>query len=306
MIFVVPGCTAAVGVKDSPAEEERTVAPPVAFVTGASRGIGRAVAVALAQAGFDVAISARTVEEGEAREHSPVQDRSDTRPLPGSLEITASRIKRAGRRALVVPADLTDRASLKSAYATVLAKWSAVDVLVNCGSYVGPGELDRVADTPLELLDAQLEANVMAPVTLIKAALPQMLERGRGTIITITGEPAHADPPAAAGAGGWGLGFAMTKSAVHRVAGVLAAEHGDDGIRAFNVQPGLIATERAIVDLGANGVDTDRGAPPEVVGKVVAWLATDAEASRYNGRTIDAQEACAELRLLPGWDLVRL
>jgi len=281
------------------------VVPPVAFVTGASRGIGKAIAVALAEAGYDVAISARTVHEGETFEHSPTQGRSELRPLPGSLEITAAAVKRTGRRALLVPADLNDRASLKSAIATVLAKWSRVDVLVNCGAYVGPGEMDLVVDTPLELLDAQLEANVMAPVTLIKSALPQMLERGDGTIINISADAAYRDPERRAGDGGWSLGFGMTKGAVHRIAGVLATELGDQGIRAFTVQPGLIATDRAVMDLTDQGVDVTLGAPPEVVGKVVAWLCTSTEAPRYNGRNVEAQEACAELGLLPGWDLVR-
>ena len=70
----------------------------VAFVTGASRGIGKAIAVELADAGYDVAILARTVHEGEAREHSSTLKRSDTSPLPGSLDGTAELIRASGRR----------------------------------------------------------------------------------------------------------------------------------------------------------------------------------------------------------------
>ena len=69
-----------------------------AFVTGASRGIGKAIAIELADAGYDVAITARTVHEGDAREHSSTLQRSDTSPLPGSLDATADLVRAAGRR----------------------------------------------------------------------------------------------------------------------------------------------------------------------------------------------------------------
>jgi len=139
---------------------------PVAFVTGASRGIGKACAVQLARAGFDVAVLARTIVEGEAREHSSTIARSDTTPLPGSLTTTADLIRAEGRDALVLFGDLLDRASLGAAATTVLERWGRVDVLVNNARYIGPGHMDRLLDTPLELLDRHLDANVMAPLVL--------------------------------------------------------------------------------------------------------------------------------------------
>src|SRR5690242_15347048 len=114
---------------------------PVAFVTGASRGIGKAIALELAAAGYDVAITARTVHEGEAREHSSTLRRSDTRPLPGSLASTAAEVEARGRRALVLPADLLDHPSLVLAGEAVLREWGRVDVLVNNGRYIGPGHM---------------------------------------------------------------------------------------------------------------------------------------------------------------------
>src|SRR5579864_4208488 len=101
-----------------------------AFVTGASGGIGKAAAVHLARSGHDVALSARTIEEGERREHSPTVHRSNTDPYPGSLTTTAKLVEAAGRKALIVPADLTDRSSVIVAAETVLAEWGNVDVLV--------------------------------------------------------------------------------------------------------------------------------------------------------------------------------
>jgi NAD(P)-dependent dehydrogenase (short-subunit alcohol dehydrogenase family) len=273
----------------------------VAFVTGASRGIGKACAEQLAKAGFDVAVTARTVQEGEAREHSSTVRKTDTRPLPGSLATTAQLISDAGREALVLPADLLDRASLGAAVATVLERWGRIDVLVNNGRYIGPGHMDRVLETPLELLDKHLEANVMAPILLAKLVLPQMIERGQGLVVDITSSVAWVDPPAPAGEGGWGLGYAMSKAALHRLVGILHRELAGTGVVSVNIDPGFIATERMFQDMGDFGFDASAAAPPEVIGAVVAWLAVDPSASEWDGQVVPAQQLCADLGLVPGF-----
>jgi NAD(P)-dependent dehydrogenase (short-subunit alcohol dehydrogenase family) len=277
------------------------VTTPVALVTGASRGIGKAIAVHLARAGFDVAIGARTVHEGETREHSSTVARSDTSALPGSLATTGALITEAGRRCLRVYLDLLDRASLEAAVAEVLERWGRVDVLVNNGRYVGPGHMDQILDTPVELLDRHLAANVMAPVVLTKLVLPQMVERGHGVVINLASSSGTMDPTAPAGQGGWGLGYGMSKAGLHRLAGMLAVELGGRGIRAYNLSPGFIATERIAIDMGAFGFDATTGAPVDVVGAVAAWLVTAPEAAERNGQWIEAQVLCRELSLLPGW-----
>lgn len=274
-----------------------------AFVTGASRGIGKAIAIELADAGYDVAITARTVHEGDAREHSSTLKRSDTSPLPGSLDSTADLVRAAGRECLTVPADLLDHPSLVSAADAVLARWGHVDVLVNNGRYVGPGHMDLVLDTPVRILRDHLEANVLAPVVLVKALVPQMIDRGSGTVVNITSGAGYSDPPAAAGAGGWGLGYGSSKAAMHRIAGILALETAGTGVRAFNVQPGFIATERIAQDMASFGFDASSGAPAAVVGKVCRWLLESPDADARNGQNIEAQELCSELGLLPGWSL---
>lgn len=273
----------------------------VAFVTGASRGIGKACAVHLARAGFDVAISARTVHDGERREHSATLRASDDRPIPGSLSATGALVESEGRQALGVPADLLDLESVLRAGRTVLDTWGRVDVLVHNGRYVGPGHMDRFLDTPIELLDAPLRANVLAPLALTQLLLPGMLERGGGTIVDITSAAAYSDPTKPAGDGGWGMSYGLSKAAFHRAAGFLNVEHTDQGLRCFNVQPGVIATERGALDSVQFGFG-NWGAPPEVVGAVVAWLATDPLAGEFLGRTVEAQFVCHELGLLPGWD----
>jgi NAD(P)-dependent dehydrogenase (short-subunit alcohol dehydrogenase family) len=138
---------------------------------------------------------------------------------------------------------------------------------------------------------------------LIKAVLPQMIERGGGTIINITSAVAFEDPPAPAGEGGWGLGYAFSKGALHRIAGILAVEYGGANIRAFSVQPGFIATERIQQDMAQFGFDAAKGAPAAVVGKTCVWLLESPEAVARNGQNVEAQQVCSELELLPGWSL---
>jgi NAD(P)-dependent dehydrogenase (short-subunit alcohol dehydrogenase family) len=273
----------------------------VAVVTGASRGIGKACAVHLARAGYDVAITARTVQEGEAREHSSTVAKSDTRPLPGSLATTAGLVEAEGVKALPLAADLRDRTALGVAITTVLERWGRVDVLVNNGRYVGPGHMDVFLDTPVELIDAHLQANVIAPLILTKLVLPGMLERGDGLVINITSGSAMMDPQSPAGKGGWGLGYGTSKGALHRVAGILHAELAGTGVRVFNLEPGYIATERIAMDMAEFGFTAAGGDPPDVVGAALAWLATDGHADSIEESMVSAQQLCTAHDLLPGW-----
>ena len=273
--------------------------PKVALVTGASRGIGKATAVQLAAAGFDVAVAARTRREGDARD-----DEHGGRVIPGSLEATALLIEQSGRRALEVTMDLLDRPSLERGVARVLDEWGHIDVLVNNAVHTGAGSMDHFLDLSVALLETKLEANVVAQFVLAKLVVPPMLERGDGTIVNITSAVAITDPPAPAGQGGWGMGYAMSKGAFHRMAGVLAVELGPRGIRAFNVEPGYVLTERMAVNQAALGFEgVYRGAPPSVPAAVVTWLATAPadEARALNGTTVSAQRFALERGLHPDW-----
>ena len=140
----------------------------IAFVTGASRGIGAATAVALAERGFDVALTARTLSAGERHEHGNRADASDTRPLSGSLEETAAAVCARGREALAVRVDLLDRQSLLAAVDETEAKLGPIDVLVNNGIYQGPGIMDRVAALRLDDIERIYQGNVVSPLLLIQ------------------------------------------------------------------------------------------------------------------------------------------
>jgi len=271
-------------------------APRVALVTGASRGIGKATAVALADAGLDVAITARTLHEGEGRDDSDAGGRT----VPGSLDTTAADVETRGVRALAVPMDLLDRASLDAAVARVLSDWGRIDVLVNNAVHTGPGSMLRFEDTTVDMLETKLAANAVSPVVLIKAALPHFVDRGEGTIVNVTSAVAITDPPAPAGEGGWGAAYAMSKGAFHRLAGILAVEYPQ--LTVVNVEPGYVVTERMEVNARALGLEgVYPGAPPTVPASVIAWLATSPDAAALSGQTITAQRFAKERELHPPW-----
>jgi NAD(P)-dependent dehydrogenase (short-subunit alcohol dehydrogenase family) len=276
---------------------------PVALVTGASRGIGRAGALALAEAGFDVVVSARTVKEGDGRSAAnSVRGTRDSHVVPGSLERTAEEIEARGRRALIVPMDLLDRESVSAAPAAALDHWGRIDVLFNNAIYQGLGTLDRIADlTPESMLNV-LTGNFVHQVLLIQSVVPHMLERGGGTIVNMVSGSARLDPPAPPGDGGWGILYSGSKAAFGRVAGGLNAEYLTAGVKSFNVDPGNVVTEARQANAPDDAYAAAFGSEPaEATGRVVAWLATDPGADRFLGKWIFAPKLCSDLGLLPGW-----
>ena len=277
---------------------------PVAVVTGASRGIGRAGALALAEAGFDVVVSARTVKEGQgqAEPNSVREDR--TVAVPGSLERTAEEIEERGQRALIVPMDLLDREAVLALPATVLDQWGHIDVLFNNAIYRGVGNLDRITDLTPESMVTVFTGNYINQVMLIQAVLPHMLERGNGTIINMVSGSARLDPPGPPGEGGWGVLYSGSKAAFARVAGGVNAEHRAAGVTAYNVDPGNVVTEARKAVKAEDEYEAGFGSEPaEATGKVVAWLATDPGAERFVGKWIFAPKLCSDLGLLPGWTI---
>ncbi|MCI4318465.1 MAG: SDR family NAD(P)-dependent oxidoreductase, partial [Thermoplasmata archaeon] len=124
--------------------------------------------------------------------------------------------EKSGRRALLVPMDLTDRASVGAGMATALERWGRVDLVLHNGRYVGPGLMDGILDTPIEAFARFLEAHVIAQLIITKMILPGMLERGAGIVMTMGSGAGYTDPPGPPGGGGWGLGYAVGKAAGHR------------------------------------------------------------------------------------------
>lgn len=273
----------------------------VVLVTGASRGIGKATALAFARAGFDVAITARTEVEGQQSRYSLTSPNGQ--PLPGSLATTTADIAACGVRALAVPMDLLDAASVNQAATRVLDEFGRVDVLINNAVYQG----QDINATFLKLDDAALqrvcEGYVLAPYRLTRRILESMLVAGGGTIINVSSGAGERDPPLPADQGGWGFGYGAGKAAFSRMAGVIATEFGRQGVRAFTINPGIVRTEALMATIGDQGaLAIQQGsAPPEVPAQVMLWLATRPEADDYQRRTIEAQALARERHIVPEW-----
>src|SRR5215471_8838897 len=180
---------------------QAALAGRVAIVTGASRGIGAAIARRLAAAGASVAVSGRTETESDDR-------------LPGTIHETVRAIVTAGGRAVAVRADLTSREDRERLVATAQAELGPVDVLVNNAAvtWFGP-----VADFSRRRMDVMFEVQVRAPFELAQLVLPGMRERGRGWILNISsGAARHPQAGAGAGAGRGGTVYGMCKAAIER------------------------------------------------------------------------------------------
>ncbi len=266
------------------------MATTTALVTGASRGIGRATAVRLAAAGYDVIVAARTLVDGTAR-----LDGGDT-VLAGGLDTTAAMIRHAGGQAHAVALDLTDPASVDRALDEIEAITPRLDVLVNNGIYQGPAAMSRFVDSTDEDIRLVLEGNLHSQLRIIRRVLPAMLQHGAGTIVNLVSQAGFITPPAPIGAGGWSLAYALSKAAFGRVAPLLHVEHGPAGLRAFSIEPGLTITERMELagraDLYRQHYDAFE---PDTIARIIAWLVTDPAADEWRGRLVHAGEVAATL-----------
>jgi NAD(P)-dependent dehydrogenase (short-subunit alcohol dehydrogenase family) len=258
----------------------------IAMVTGASRGIGRGIAIALAAAGYHVAVTARTVREGTGQYG-----------LPGSLESTVAAVEAEGSRALAVPLDLLERASIAPAVDRVLDEWGHLDVLVNNAIFVSEQSAIPFLETDPDDLVNRVFGDLTAQLLLTQHALPSMLARGHGTIVNITSGAGRFPPTQKPGDGGWGLVYSAAKAGFHRMGAQLTIELGDRGIRCYDVEPGFVSTERVLADDRLAWV-AEHGKPPWAVGAAVAWLLSQPDGAVPSGSVIDTTEVGAMLGLV--------
>lgn len=270
--------------------------PRVVMVTGASRGIGRATALALAERGHHLVLTARNVSGGARFDGTSVNDPLAGVSLSGSVEEVAAECRavadRTGSdaRVVCVAMDLADEKSVRAAADTALRAFASVDCLVSNAIYQGPGVNDRFRDVSMELLRTVIEGDAVAPLILLKEFLPGMIAGGRGVFVHLTSGAATLAPRAPAGEGGWGLAYAMAKGAAHRIAGVLHAEHARDGLRAYSLNPGHVATEVMRMRAEREGRPATGGTPDDVA-RVIDWLiAGGPDAAALSGREVVARD----------------
>jgi len=250
--------------------------------------------VALAKAGYRVAITARTLSEGECHDHVGSRE-----PLAGSLEATRAAIEAIGGEALCLRADILDEQSMVGAANEALEHFGGMDLLFNNAVYQGQGNQERLMEVTRDQLQAIYQGNVFTPLALIKTFLPAM-EVGGGTIINMLSYTAFNDPPAPADKGGWGFAYPSSKAAFGRMAGTLRVEHPDTDIKVFNIEPGLVITEL----MKAAGIDKQvlarfKSCTPATIAAVIAWLAENEPMAEWHPMNVMSAPAIAkELGLL--------
>lgn len=262
----------------------------VAYVTGASRGIGAEAAVALAVAGYDVALTARTLAEGEIHGYL-----GKDIALPGSLEATAAAVRRSGTEALCLQADILDESSVLASARGALDHFGRVDLLFNNAVYQGPGNQQKVLDVSHEQVNAIYQGNVFSPLALVQAFLPGMLQRGSGTILNMVSYTAFNNPPAPADEGGWGFAYPSSKAALARMVGALRAEHSGTPLRFYNVEPGTVVTEvMKAAGLTEEVMKRFKPCTPQAIAAVIAWLADNEPRDEWHSADTLAAPAIAK------------
>jgi 3-oxoacyl-[acyl-carrier protein] reductase len=240
----------------------------VALVTGGGRGIGRGIALELAEAGARVAVAARTREQAAA---------------------TAADVG-----GLAIPADVSNRADVERMVAATEAELGPLDLLVNNAGIALWEEKAWEVD-PDEWWHV-LEVNTLGVYLCCRAAIPGMIERGRGRIVNVASGAAYLP-------GGTSTAYAASKAAVHRFSETLANQLEPYGIPVFSISPGLVRTEMT----GDHFGDEAPWTPPELAPRLVRALASgrlDALSGRYlHAEHDDVDDVAARAEEIVGADL---
>ena len=224
---------------------------PTAIITGGSRGLGLALARALAERGWNLVLDARGAEALE-RAAAELAATTKVRAVPGDVAHDDH------RRALVEAAE----------------ELGGADLLVNNASLLGPSPQPRLADYPLDALRAVYEVNVLAPLALIQAALPLLRRSPHGRVLNVTSDAGVE------GYEGWG-GYGSSKAALEQLSKVLAAEHPD--LRVWWVDPGDMNTQMHQEAYPGEDI-SDRPPPEESVPGLLRLLDDDLPSGRYQAR----------------------
>jgi len=246
----------------------------VAFVTGGSRGLGRADALTLARAGADVVVADLLVESELSEETDRYGALATVARQQGLVhtEETVAEIRELGRRALAVRCDVTDRAQVDAAVARTVEELGSVDILVN-----NAGTLDHVGqfqDQSPELWQRDLQVNLTGAFNCSQAVWPHLKERGWGRIVNMAS--------VAGTLGGFGqASYSTTKAGLLGLTKTLAMEGGRHGITCNAIVPGVIGTEAyhlgnpAMNERIVNRTVLRRPGEPQEIANAVAFLCSD-------------------------------
>ncbi|MEZ4502646.1 MAG: SDR family NAD(P)-dependent oxidoreductase [Dehalococcoidia bacterium] len=257
----------------------------VAIVTGASRGIGREVAVLFAEEGAKVVVAARTLNEG------------DHRFLSGSILGTVETIRQAGGQAHAVACDVSNEAACEALIEETKAVFGPADVLVNNAalSYFIP-----VVDFPTNRWMRGFAVNVHGSFMLAKGVLPDMIARGSGAIVNLSSMgavgPGRGPYPKTDGLLG-GTMYGATKAALERFTQGLAQEVYEHGISVTCVSPSVgVPTEGTVYHGLSSSLDDPEGEPIRTMANSILLLATE-PLDQITGRVCYSQQILKEF----GW-----
>jgi NAD(P)-dependent dehydrogenase (short-subunit alcohol dehydrogenase family) len=242
----------------------------VAFVTGSARGIGRAIALALADAGADVAVADLHPEPFRGERYYRLRERWSG---PEEEVSTAEAIRRRGRGSVQLAVDVAEPASVDSAVAACEDELGPVDVLVNNAGIVN--NLARIAQMAPDAWSHELQVNLTGAFHCVRAIVPKMAECGWGRVVNIA-SGAAVQP---------GLGqpaYAASKAGLVSLTRSVAQEFGRQGVTANAVLPGLIATPlvksmpQHLRDQTVATIPVGRLGEPNEIASLVAYLASPA------------------------------
>jgi NAD(P)-dependent dehydrogenase (short-subunit alcohol dehydrogenase family) len=241
----------------------------VAIVTGASRGIGKGLALGLADAGAKVVCAARTVDRNPDG-------------LPGNIFATVEEIRGRGGEAIAVRCDIGVESDIGALIEATLAEFGRIDVLMNNAMASTPGLFEQT--TP-EMWDTSMRVNVRSLFSTVKAVLPTMKKLGAGSIINMS---SGAAAPFTEGMPPGYLVYSVAKAALERFSTALALELAEYGIAVNALRPGAVKTETSVHELGEDHDWTGWLTPASVVPSVL--FLSEQDSSSFTGKIVDARE----------------
>jgi NAD(P)-dependent dehydrogenase (short-subunit alcohol dehydrogenase family) len=258
-----------------------------AIVTGASRGIGKQIAIDLGRRGANVVVAARSVERRGR--------------LAGTIGETVEAVEAVGGAAMAVATDLRDPDAIRALVDLSLERFGSVHVLINNAADTSGGS-PSVLELGREDWLRQFDTNLHAPLQLIQAVAPSMIDAGGGVIVNMTSGAADLTPvPSAARNGpiriGERLAYGSSKAALNRLANMAARELKDVGIAVINIDPGFTRTE--LVELmGERGaLDPNFAIPMEIPVKAVVHAVTSSDPMQWTGMILRAAQFVEENQL---------
>lgn len=254
-----------------------SLAGKVAVVTGASRGIGKGVALALGEAGATVYVTGRTVEEGQA-------------PLPGTIGATAAEVNERGGEGIAVRCDHGHDDQIAALFERVKSERGRLDVLVNNVFKVpDPPVWEGVFwEHPISIWDDMVGIGLRAHYVASVHAAPMLVAQQSGLIANISSP----------GAGSYifSTAYGVGKAGLDRLSADMAHELRPFGVASLALWPGAVATEFVVDQMTKRGIplDTSQSESPIFTGRAVVALASDPDVMAKSGRTLVVAELAKE------------